>query len=169
MPSLQQAGLIEIIPQFIQFLYQLMGIFADFLVFVKGGKTGAHHRLDDKHGMVRRERTPGFCNDVRLGQVVFLTDIHNRRHSIVHVFLDGIVHAIGRCRTGTIVIHPQAAANIHKMDVVTQFLQLHIKLRHFFQCRFDTTDVGDLAAYMEMNELQAFRKFRFLQQLQSLQ
>ena len=53
---------------------------------------GAFEHVEDKHGVVRRQRAAAFGDKVGVGDIVFVGCVGKGIDAVVHVFLDRIVH-----------------------------------------------------------------------------
>ena len=102
--------------------------------------------------------------------IVFVASIHHNRNRVVHIFLNGIVHATFTVsRAGTVVIHSQSSTYIYEFYREAQLMQLHIELRSLTQCCLDATYLSHLTTYVEMNQLQAILHFFLFQEIKCLE
>ena len=86
---------------------------------------------------------------------VLIAGIDQSRYRVVHILLNGIIHAtftVGRTRS--VIIHTQTAADIHKLDFESHAVQLHIELRRFTQGCLNAANLRNLASDMEMYQFQ---------------
>ena len=97
-----------------------MSILVDFLVFIESGQTCTGKCLENQHGVMCRQRTSRLGDNIRLLQIILFASIYQRRHGIIHVLLNRVVHAVSaRGRACSIVVYTQAPANIHEMYIVS--------------------------------------------------
>ena len=92
-PRLEQARLVHVVPDFIEFIYQFVRVFAQFLLLVPDGERGSLEHLEYQHRVVCGERAARLGDDVGLRQVVLDTGIDQRRNRVVHILLYRVVHA----------------------------------------------------------------------------
>ncbi len=78
----------------------------------------------------------------------------DRVDDVVGVLLQRVVHARVRRGVGAVVVHAQPAADVDVRDVHAQRAQLDVEARDLLQRRLDEPDVGDLAAEVEVDQLQ---------------
>ena len=76
-------------------------------------------------------------------------------HDVVGVFEHAVVHGAAAARTGTLIVHAQAAADVYGTNGRTQLMQLRVETGTFFQAGLDIADVGNLGAQMEVKQLEA--------------
>src|SRR5690606_5094338 len=110
--------------------------------------------LEQQQRVVCGECTAGLADHVRHGQLVLPAGLRNRIDHVVCVLLQRVVHACHRRGVRTVVIHAQAAANINVGNVNTQCTKLCVEPRDFLKSALDVADVSDLAAKVEVDELQ---------------
>ena len=78
----------------------------------------------------------------------------DRVDHVVRVFLERVVHAGVRRGRGAVVVDAEAASDVHVGDVHARAPQLDVVPRDLLKRGLDIADVGDLAADVEMDELQ---------------
>ena len=76
-------------------------------------------------------------------------------HHVVGVFLQRVVDARFEIRLRSVVVDPQPAADVHVGEARAGALQFHVHARRFHHRGLDLPDVGDLAAQVEMQKLEA--------------
>ena len=121
--------------------------------------------------MMRRQRATALTDQVRHGQVVLAADLGHGVHHVVGVLLRRVVDArLGR-GIGTVVVHAQPTTHVHVRHVHAHATQLGVEARDFLQTRLDVADVGNLAAKMEVDQLQnveATQRLELVDQLHQL-
>ena len=107
---------------------------------------------------------------------ILVTGIHQRRDRVIHILLNRVVHtALTIGRAGSVVIHTQTSADIHKLHLEAHHMQLYIKLRSLTQSRLDAAYFSHLTADMKMNQFQTvlhiflFQKIKRFQQFTGCQ
>ena len=120
--------------------------------------------------MVSRETSSRLGDDVRVRQFVLVGCLHDLIDDIVDIFLDRIVdrRAVG-CRACSIVIDAEAATSIDELNIEAEQAELNVELRSLADGSLDVTDIGHLAAYVEMNELEAILQVVSLKVFESLE
>ena len=106
---------------------------------------------------------PRFGDDVRAGDPGLVADVLHLVDDVVGVLLDGVVDAGKIARLGAVVIDPQAAADIDVLQADPELLHLHVDAGPLDEGVLDLVDLGDLAADMEMEELEVVEHPFFLQ------
>src|ERR1035437_7264445 len=120
--------------------------------------------------MMRSQGTSRFSYNIRMRNIIFITNINKCADRVIYIFLNGIIYAaLAIGRTGSIVIHSKTAPDINKFHIETQTPQLYIKLGCFTQGNFYTADFRDLAADMKMDKLYTISQFVFLNEIYGLQ
>ncbi|CCZ69498.1 uncharacterized protein BN759_01686 [Bacteroides sp. CAG:702] len=169
MPRFQHPALVQVIPNIIQFVHQFVIVWAYLKFFVHRRKRSRFKHLEYQHRMMCRERASAFSNDVRMRNTILVTRIHHNRYGIIHILLNGIIHAAFTIRRAcTIVVHTQTASNVDKLYGESHPVELYIKLRSLTQCSLDTTYLSHLTSDMEMNQLQAILHFLFFDKIECL-
>ena len=128
-PCFQHSVLIQCIPDSVQFLKQFMIFLRHLLIIIPFGQGRSLQHFKNEYRVMCRQSAPAFSNDIGMGNAVLVTGIDKRGNRVVHIFLDGVVHApfaIGRTRT--VIIHTQTTAYIHKFHFETHGMQLYIEL-----------------------------------------
>ncbi len=85
----------------------------------------------------------------------FVADVLDLVDDVVGVFFDGVVDAGKVAGFGAVVINSQSAADIEKFDADAQFFHLGIDAGNFDQGGLDLVDLGDLAADVRVQQLDA--------------
>ena len=96
----------------------------------------------------------------------FVADALDVVDDVVGVFLQRVVDARFEVRLGAIVIDAQAAADIQVAQAGAGARQVHIDAHGLVHRGLDLADVGDLAAEVEVQQVQAIGHARILQLLE---
>ena len=157
MPVLEQSRHVDLVVDFIQVLHQLVLVFAQVvLVVVPLWQASCLQHLENEHRVVGSEAAATLGDDVGVLDAVFVASVHQLIDRVVDILLDGVVHAVlAGAVAGAVVVHSQAAANVDEVDVEAQLGELHIELASLAQRVLDAANLGHLAAYVEMDELEA--------------
>ena len=92
-----------------------------------------------------------------MGQSVLVGRLDEGVDTVVDVLLDGVVDtALARWRPCAVVVDAQSAAAVNELHAVAHLMQLNIELRGFAQRRLNAAYLRNLAADMEVDELQTF-------------
>ena len=155
-PVLQHGSSGKVVPDVVEVFSQLMVAFLDFEFIRHDRQFGCSQHFHDEHGMVGSQGASTLGDEVGLRNVVGFCHFRESIDTVVHVFLNGIVDATLGIRTaGTVVIHAQSTTAIDEFHVVTHLAELHIELGCFAECILNATNLRDLTADMEVNQLQA--------------
>ena len=170
MPALEYSRLIEFVVYVVEFTGQFMLVLAHLIVIVPFGQMSGFEHLKHQYRMMSSERTSRFGDNVRLLQPVFLAHINERRYRVVDILLNGIVHAALACAAScAVVVNAKATAYINKINVEANLAQLHIELTCFAQGILYAAYLGNLAANVEMDKLEAVLHLGLLHIVESLE
>ena len=92
-----------------------------------------------------------------------VADVLDLVDDVIGVLLQRVVDAGEIAGLGTVVVHAQAAAYVEKIDADAQFPHLGVDTGSLDQGGLDLVDLGDLAADMEMQQLDAAEHAVFVQ------
>ena len=166
-PGFEHAALVEVVPDVVQLLHQLVVVGADLPLLVHLGQARRFEHLEDEHRVVGGQGASALGDDVRVGDVVLVGDVDKGRYGVVDVLLDGVVHAaLAARRACPVIVHAQASADVDELHVEAHGVQLHIELRSLAQGGLDAAYLGDLATDVEVDEAQAVLHVLLLQDLQ---
>ena len=117
--------------------------------------------------MVGSQRTTTLRYQVGMGNLVTIGSIDEGIDTVVDILLNTVVDTtLTRRRTGSIVVNTQSTTAIHKVNIITHLMQLHIELRSLAQSRLNATNLRYLATNMEMNQAQAVAHILLIQHVQ---
>jgi hypothetical protein len=85
---------------------------------------------------------------------------------VVGVFLQRVIHARFEVGLRAVIIHAQPAADIQESQSRTRLCQVDIDAHRLVHGTLDLPDVGDLAAQMEVQKVEAIRHAEIPQLLQ---
>ncbi len=170
MPAFKKAGCIKAVPYVVKLAGKLVVVRAYFLRLLPYGKLRRFENLEYKYGVMRGERASALGNHIGLRQVVFIAGIDYCRHGVVGILLYGVVHrAFARGAAGAVVVHAQAAADVDKLYAEAKLGKLDIELRCLAKRVFDNAYLVDLAADVEVYELQTVLHVATVEYVDSLQ
>ena len=115
---------------------------------------GCNH-FDDQHGMMGRQRAAAFGHQRWIRHLFGVANFLHRVNHGVHVLLKRVIDAVRRCHFARFVIHAQAAAHVQIFDFQTAFPQRGVYPDDFLDRLLQVLNVEDLAAHMEMQQLEA--------------
>ena len=104
--------------------------------------------------MVGGERAPRLRDQVRHRQALGPAHRPDRVHHVVGVLPHRVVHAGRPGGARAVVVHAQPAAHVHVGQVEAHRAQLGVVAPDLLQPRLDVADVGDLAAEVEVHQLE---------------
>ncbi len=111
--------------------------------------------IEQQGTVVRDDRTPAFGNDVGMRHPRIVTDRLDVIHDVVAVLLQRVIDAGGEIGLRTVVVDSQTAAHIHVLQPGTAADQIGIDAGRLHQRVLHVPNAGDLAAQVEMQQLQA--------------
>ena len=129
---------------------------------------GAEH-VEDEQRVVGGDRPAALRDDGRMGDLLFVAHLLDVVHDVVRVLLQGVVHARLEVGLRAVVVDAQPAADVEVLDAGAGLGQVAVDPRRFVQGVLDDADVGDLAAEVEVEELEAVLHAARAQQLEPAQ
>jgi len=125
--------------------------------------------VGDQHRMVRGHRATAFGDDPRRRQAFARAGFGQRLHDARRVMVDAVVDRVVRTRARAFVIDAETAADIDVRDVRAQLRQLDEVAGGLAHAVGDVAHVGDLAAHVEVQQLQAVAHAGIAQALPQVQ
>ena len=122
-----------------------------------------------QHRMVGGQGPAGFADQVRVGNAVAITLRLQNMHHVIGVFVNAVVHGAAAAGAGALVVHTQAAADIHRAHRSAHLAQFTVEAGTFPETGLDVTDVGNLGAKMEVQKLQGVQGTRLAQGVDDIQ
>ena len=110
--------------------------------------------VDQEQGVVGGERPARLRDDVGHRRLELAAHGAQEVHHVVGVFPIGVIHAGRPGRAGALVVHPQTAAHVDVGELEPHLPDLDVVPPDLLQRRLDEADVGDLAAQVEMHQLE---------------
>src|SRR5579872_1020963 len=132
-------------------------------------KAAYAQNVKNQNAVVGRDGAAAFGNDGRVWDVGFLAHVLNVVNDVVGIFLQRVVDAGLEVGLRTVVVDSQASADIQIFETGAGALQLDVDTRGFIHRSLDLADVGDLAAQVKMQQLQAVLHAGRLHLIQGLQ
>ncbi len=103
---------------------------------------------------MRRERAAALADEVRHRHLVLAARLGHRVHDVVRVLLQRVVHARVRLRRPrAVVVDAEPAADVDVRDVDAELAHLDVEARDLLEPALDEADVRDLAAEVEVQQL----------------
>ena len=115
-----------------------------------GGAQHVHHQ----HGVVGHGGPAGLRDDGRVRHALRVADLHDAGDDVVRVLLEGVVERRGEVRLRAVVVHAQAAAHVQEAQRRAHLHQVGVDLGRLAQTVLDRADGGDLAAEVEVEQLE---------------
>ena len=132
---------------------------------------GVRFHIDHLHQhqcMMRGQRAPALTDEVRHRQIMFAAGLGDGVDNVVRVLLRRVVDTRLGGGIRAVVVHTEAATDIDIGDIDTHPAQLGIEARDFLEAGLDVADVRNLAAEMEVNELENIEPAHRLQPVDQL-
>ena len=126
------------------------------------------HDLEHQDRVLGRDRPAALADDGGHGHVCLDARGLHMGHDVRRVLLELIV--LGGVKVGlrTVVVHGKPAADVDVPHLTTELRQLDVDVRCFLHRIFDGNDARDLAADVEMQELQAVEHLELAQAIHDL-
>ncbi len=125
--------------------------------------------IKDQQAVVGNDRPARLGDDGRMGDADLVADALDAKNDVVGVFLQRVINGRREIGLGAVVIDAEAAADIDIFHGRAHANQLRVDPSDLGEGILDATDVRDLAAQVEMNELQAIFHAASFEILVSLQ
>ena len=110
--------------------------------------------LDDQHRVVRRKRPAALGDEDGMRHLFSVAHFLNGVNDRVGVLLERIVDAVLAPAVGHLVAHAQPAPDVQVADPYAAPVELRIDLRDLLDGLLERLDVGDLAAQVEVEQVQ---------------
>ncbi len=170
MPRLEKVLLVELVPYRVKLFDQLVLVAAQLLVLAPAGEACGLQRLDDEYGMMCGQGASALGDDVGLWQVVLAAGVDYGVYRVVGILLDGVVHGAFRGRgAGTVIVDPEASADVDEFHAESELGELDVELHGLTQGVLYAAYLCDLAADVEMDELQPVGDLVFLEEVHGLE
>ena len=115
-----------------------------------------------------RQRAPGLTDDVGVIDTLLITRLLRRENHVVRVFLQRVVRRAMEVGLRPVVVDGQTATDIKKLETSAKFMQLDVEAHRVLEGIFDGADRSDLAANMEVQQLEAVEHAEAAQSLHDL-
>ena len=123
--------------------------------------------VEDEHAVVGDDRAAALRDDRRVRHAGFVADRLDVVDDVVGVLLERVVHARFEVGLRAVVVDAEAAADVEVLQPGAQLGELGVHARRFVQRALDDADVGDLAAEVEVEQLEAVLHAARLQLLEA--
>ena len=128
-PVLEHGTGRKLVPNFREIVNELMVLLCGMEILVHMGHAHALHHVDHEHGMMSRQRTSTFGNEVGMRNVILIGRINEGVYAVVDIFLNGIVDGtLGIAGARTVVVHSKATTTVDELDVESHGMELHVEL-----------------------------------------
>ena len=169
-PVLEKRARREVVPYLRQVMHEFVVLGPRHEVLWHLRRRDAFQHIDDKDAVVCGERASALRDDVGMRDVVLVGCLHEGIDAVVDILLDAVVDAaLAVAASGTVVIHTQTAAAIHKLDVEAHRVELHIVLCCLAEGGADAANFVYLASDVEVDEAQAVAQPQLVKHLQGHQ
>ena len=129
-----------------------------------GGRLGGHvgfahaghaQHVEHQHAVIGGDGAPAFGDDGGVRHVDFVAHALHVIDDVVGVFLQRVVDAGFEIGLRAVVIDAQAAAHVQVLQARAGARQVHVHAHGFVHRGLDLADVGDLAAQVEVEQVEA--------------
>ena len=119
--------------------------------------------------MIRGDGAPALRDDRRMRHARFVAHVLRVIDDVVRIFLERVVDTRFEVRLRTVVVDAKAAAHVEKLEPCRAVApQFRIEPRRFGDRAFHLADIRDLAAQMEVQQLETIRHSEQLQLFERL-
>lgn len=125
--------------------------------------------VEDEQTVIGRDGAAAFGDDVRVRDFGLVADALDVIDNVAGVFFECIVDARFKVGLRTIVIYAETAADVDVAKAGAGLFEIDINARGFDDGGFDLANVGDLAAEVEVGELEAIFHAALLEVLHGFQ
>ena len=121
--------------------------------------------VEDQHAVVRDDRAAAFRHDRRVLHARVVAHRLDVIDDVVGVFLERVVDARFEVGLRAVVVDAEAAADVEILEAGARLDELGVDAGRFVQRALDDADVRDLAAEVEVQQLEAVLPCRAALQL----
>ena len=155
-PVLKHRLRIEVVPNLIEVLNELMISGLSLKLLRHFGQRGGTEDVQDKNGMMRSQTASALGDDVRVRNIILVGDVGESVYAVVDVLLDGIVdRTLVVRRPCAVIIDTESASAIDEFDIVSHLPEVGIVLSGLGQSRLYAPDFRYLTAYMKVYQAEA--------------
>ena len=168
--AFEHVARVEILVGFQQGVQRLLVLFVERarnIVLVS--LLGHAQHAEDQHAVIGGDGSAAFREDRGMRHFGFIAHGLQVIHDVVGIFLQRVIHARFEVRLGTVVVDAQTAADVEVFQAGAPPRQIGVDASCLDQRRFDVPNVGDLAAQMEMQQLEAIGHSMVAQFIQAAQ
>jgi hypothetical protein len=133
-----------------------------------GAELARAQDLGHQHGVVRGQGAAGLGHDRRLADLGLGAGLRQVVDHVVGVLLHRVVHRRLEVGRGAVVVDAQAAAHVEPLDLAAHARQRDQRVGRLAQRVLERADLGDLAAEVEVQQLQAVEHALLLELLDHL-
>ena len=132
-------------------------------------EVGHAQHVEDQHAVIGDHRPARLGDDRRVRHAGLVADALDAEDDVVGVFLQRVIDRRFEVGLRAVVVDAQAAADVEVLDAGADAVQLDVDAGRLGQGVLDVADVGDLAAEVEVDQLQAVGHVALLEVLERLQ
>ena len=137
-----------------QFAHERMFVFPALSLLVGANFFDRAEDLDHEHAVMGDDGAAAFADDIRVRHLLRVAHVRDVINDVVGVFLQRVIDRAVERAPAPVVIHSQAAADIHELDLKTHLVQFRVKARGLLHGLFNRQNVGHLGPDVEMQELE---------------
>ena len=108
-----------------------------------------------QHAVIRGDGAPAFGDDGGVRHFDFIAHVLHVINDVVGVFLQGVVDAGFEIGLRAVVVDSESAAYVEVFQPGAGARQVHVDADGFVHRALNLTDVGDLAAQVEVEQVEA--------------
>ena len=120
-------------------------------------------RVEDQHGLIRRDRPAAFTDDGGWLDASLFARFLNARDDVVSVLFEIVVHGAAEIGFRSVVVDGQAATDVEEAHLAAHLHQLDVDLSRFAHGVLHRDDARDLASDMEVQKFQAVEHVALLE------
>ena len=155
MVAFQQVASRQIVAGVVQVEDRLLDVLGRFAGHVAFAQARHAQHVEHQRAVIGDDRPAAFGNDRRMRHAGIVADALDVVDDVVGVFLQRVVDARFEVGLRAVVVDAQAAADVEVLQARAATVQLDIHAGRFVQGLLDVADVGNLAAEMEVQQLEA--------------
>ena len=138
-----------------QVLHDARGVRTDLLGRLADVELADAQDVDHQHRVVGDHGAPRLRHDGRVRHAAGVADLLQGEHDVVRVLLRRVVHRRGEVRLRAVVVDAEPAARVEVLQRRAHLGDLDVEAPRLAQRVLDGADGGDLAAEVEVQELEA--------------
>ena len=169
MVTLQAVLLVDVAVDAEQVEDRLRGVFGHLGRRLAGVHRRRAEHVEDQHGVVGDDRPPGFADDRRVRHARLVAGAFDAKDDVVGVLLQRVVDRRFEVGLRAVVVDAQATADVEEFHAGAEAVHFRVDAGGLGKRVLELANIRDLAADVEVHQLQAVGHVALLEVVQQLQ